>query len=91
MIRIFKYEIPPVYHAEVSLPKDAEILFVGNQNEKVCLWARVEENAPLETRRFIIAYTGHIVESDELKYLNTVLLSNGNFVFHVFEVLEATA
>ena len=70
---------------DLALPAGAEVLFVGVQYERPMLWARVQMGAPLKTRRFRVAGTGHILADDVGRYLGSFILRDGVLVFHVFE------
>jgi hypothetical protein len=78
-------------YKELDLPKGAEILTIEIQNkDNVCLWAAVNpEEEQNETRRFVLFGTGMgIPDSLELKYIKTILISEGVFVYHGFEILN---
>ena len=68
---------------DVLMPLGAEVLSVAGQNEYPCLWARVDPEAELETRRFRVCETG--APGAEGEHVGTVLLYNGALVLHVFE------
>ena len=68
-----------------EMPRDAEILCVGLQDECINIWAEVVPERHRQMRHFEIRGTGHSIDpSMEKKYLGTVFLKNG-LVFHVFE------
>lgn len=83
----------------VDLPKGAQVLSVQEQRGKgICMWVLVEvpefgddlSDIVYERRRFRVFGTGQPLPSvGELKFIDTVQLSGGALVFHVFEeVLE---
>lgn len=77
--------------AEIDLPKGAEVLTIEiQQKENVCLWATVDPTEEqTESRKFVLFGTGMgIPESLELKYIKTILISDGVFVYHGFEILN---
>ena len=86
-MRVFKYEIPVANEPTVRLPKGAGILSVGQQNNKMYLWALVNPSEQQTERRVLrIAGTDHeIAEIEELNFLGTVHMHGGDLVFHVFE------
>lgn len=80
---VFKYQLP--FDGKVSMPTDAQILRVDEQNGDICIWALVDQNTPSRTRSFTVLTTGERTEcADALSYLNTVFM-NGGIVLHVFE------
>ncbi len=80
-MKIFKY---PVIKEAVDLPRDAEILSVGVQDQGVFLWALVDPDAVMEEKRFYVYGTGHEVEDRQLKkFIGTIF--QGQFVWHVFQ------
>lgn len=89
MKAIFKYALPTRGPRELVLPMGARILSVANQYEKViALWAEVDPKATqTETRRFYVAMTGEeFVISPSSVFIGTVLLADGSYVAHVYEV-----
>lgn len=74
--------------SEIELPKGAEVLTVNEQGGGLHLWALVDpENKP-ETRVFEVYGTGHKIPKDghERKFISTIFINGGQFVFHAFEV-----
>ena len=77
----------------VEMPKNARILHVGGQGEKVCLWALVDTDHLNELRHFRIYPTGGALPEDLKEdprladygdtYIGTAHC--GPFVWHVFE------
>lgn len=89
---IYKYEIFPDDIVTLDLPFGAEILTVQTQKDKVCLWALVSPDLSVVKRYFRLAGTGHEIDysNSNIKheYINTFQLSNGNLVFHLFEIIN---
>lgn len=86
MFSIWKYPLSPREIQDISMPEGAEILTVQNQNENICIWAKVDPNAPKVLRTFAVYGTGwDIVTNASMEYIGTVQLSRGEFVYHVFE------
>ena len=76
---------------EAILPVGAEPLTVQIQNKHdICLWAKVDPKVQeIETRRFIMFGTGMPIHDDfEMNYISTILIEEGTFVYHVFELLN---
>tara|TARA_R110001599_G_scaffold48928_1_gene140153 strand:- start:175 stop:438 length:264 start_codon:yes stop_codon:yes gene_type:complete len=70
----------------VSLPKEAKILKVGEQYSKICIWYETDTNIEeKEDKTIIVVGTGHSIPQNAKKYLGTVFLNRGQFVFHVYE------
>lgn len=89
MTRIYKYPLQPMGGVQsIEMPQGADILSVQAQNDRPTLWAAVNPDAPMESRRFVTAITGALIpdKEDEAIYLGTVQLAEGTFVLHVFEV-----
>lgn len=69
-----------------EMPRGAEVLFVTNQQEQLCLWARVDPRAEKEPRPFAVVMTGGPAPTPEQgRYIGTALLHGGALVLHVFE------
>ena len=85
---VYKY---PLHGTDpiVVLPTAAEVLYVGAQNDVVCLWARVPRFTIglVENRQFHVVCTGDPVDAKD-KYHGTVMLNGGGVVLHVFEEVE---
>ncbi len=87
-MKIFKYPIKTIDFQGVRMPVGAKILTVQPQFNELCLWAEVDAMADMESRTIRIIGTGHYVpETETLKYIGTVQLDGGGFVFHVYERL----
>lgn len=83
---IWKFPIAVFDEFMVSMPRDAEVVFVGVQNDEPFLWARVVPGRALEQRRFLLRGTGHGVDLD-CKHLGSFMLNGGALVFHLFDPL----
>jgi len=78
---------------DIIMPKNAEILYVGNQDNYPCLWVLVETELEKENRKFRIYGTGHPILPNVNTpyntydiYVGTVITWNGKLVWHIFEV-----
>jgi len=90
MRRIYKYPIPLGYFS-LGLPKGAKILTVHEQHGEPQIWALVNPDEPFtETRNFRVVGTGHPIGENEevLRYIGTFQLDGGNFIGHLFEIME---
>lgn len=77
--------LPLALSQAIEMPAGAQILHVGVQMEQiVCIWALVDENAPMEERSFAVVGTGHPVP-ENTAHVGSVLMHGGAFVWHVFE------
>jgi hypothetical protein len=85
MRQVFKYELPIKDECDVFMPEGSEILHVGNQHEKMCVWALADASRRDELRYFRIAGTGRALPDVGLKYLGSAQFAGGALVFHVFE------
>jgi len=79
--KIFKYEIP--MSCQVVMPSGAFILHIDGVGNKLFVWAKVDTDAPLETKEFVVLNTGDEVPNG-FKHLKTVLFHGGSTVRHVF-------
>lgn len=85
MKRIYKYPLELSDVAEVSLPRGAKILHVGEQQGELRLWALGDPSVASERRRFRVVGTGHPADGLEvMKHLGTIQSPSG-LVWHVFE------
>lgn len=66
---IYKYRIPFKEVAQVTLPKDANIIRIDGDNGQISLWAIVDTEAPLEVRTFHLFKTGGKMSDDIGEYI----------------------
>ena len=86
MRAVWKFPLGPLNDLiDVAMPVGAEIVFVGVQHGEPMLWARVQVEAPLETRRFRVAGTGHVLADEVGPHVGSFMLHDGAIVVHVFE------
>ena len=87
MFTIHKFPLTVTDEQTISLPRDARILTVDQQNGQLCLWALVDDQQPTkETHTLRIVGTGHPVnDAHELVHISTVVIESMNLVWHVFE------
>ena len=71
---------------EVVLPLGAQILCIKMQNDELCMWALVDPDQTYnEVVKIRCASTGHEITED-VEYIDTVVLLDGELVFHFFKV-----
>lgn len=88
--QIWKFEIDK-NNIIIEMPKDAEILTVQPQNGQICIWALVTPDNVKESRYFEVYATGHTIRYDmgvERKYIGTIQIDGGSWVWHLFERLD---
>lgn len=98
---IYRYRLNIIDEQTISMPTGAEILTVARRegahrallgvgsHEPVEMWALVDPDAPMQERRIRIAGTGHpLADVDNLAFLGSVQIAQGQLVFHVFEILD---
>lgn len=90
MRTIWKYQLDVCDNQFLEMPKNAEMLTVQQQQGIEHLWAIVDPELPKETRHIRMYGTGHNISDDNLNYISTIQLLDGNLVFHVFEVIQSS-
>ncbi len=84
MKSIYKFPLSVGDESEINMPSGSEILTVQVQDNKICIWAKVDlGSTTLQVRTFRVVGTGHPFDP-KLTYIGTVLI--GLFVWHIFEV-----
>lgn len=84
---IWKFQLNEEQLQQLEVPSGAQILTANFQDDNLCIWALVNDEAPREPRYIRLIGTGQVVDMFETKiYINTVF-KNG-FVFHIFEVIK---
>ena len=89
MRSVWKYAVEPDEFV-VEMPTGAVVLSVEAQYGLVSMWALVNPEAPLCSRRFVTVGTGHPLpdEIDSFRFVGTFQMRGGSLVFHLFEVPE---
>jgi len=83
---IWKYPFVVADTFSLTMPPGAEVVSVGVQYGKPCLWAIVDSHQEdNEDRHFICHGTGQPVSSEAGKYIGMFMLLEGQFVGHLFE------
>lgn len=86
MKAIWKYNLAIQDNQILTMPHDAQILSVANQNGNLCLWAMVDPEANPVKRCIEIIGTGNPINTDigtDREFIGTVVINP--FVWHVFE------
>lgn len=74
----------PADEQTIYLREGAELLTVQPQGPNLCLWARVDPEAPQSAFVIRTCGTGHEISDDAGAYLGTFQLHGGSLVFHAF-------
>lgn len=85
MKTIWKYKLETKDSQTIDMPKHAKILTAHVQGNDICIWAIVETNNSFVPRIIEVFGTGHHMPEHRRKYISSVLMFNGNLVFHLFE------
>ncbi|MBC1233658.1 DUF7352 domain-containing protein [Listeria booriae] len=93
--RVFKSHLSQTGITQLTFPPDTKILGVQLQGAKPVIYYEIEENEltkgmswrelELMTHTFMIILTGDEVPRNG-EFLGTLMLGNGNFVVHVYEI-----
>lgn len=85
---VWRYRTPLAAAPVLDMPTRARILTVAPARDgepDLELWAAVDPTAPPEARHLRVVGTGHAVPRDAGRFLGTVTMRDGAFVWHVFE------
>lgn len=83
---VWKFPLVATDKQAVTMPGDPDLLYVAEQNGTICLWARIEPDAPERQRHIRIAGTGHLLEDDsDAIHVGSVMMHGGALVFHIFD------
>lgn len=85
---IWKFKIS-VGLNNIEMPKGAEPLSVQNQHEQSVMWALCDPKETAEMRRFLVVGTGHSFNTEKVKYIGTFQSDDGNYVWHLFELVNS--
>lgn len=79
MRRVYKYELD--FTTQLSLPKGARFLFLGDQDNQLVGWFEVDTSHDCEIRTFKLIMTGDVVKGD---YCATIQMDE--YIIHLYEV-----
>jgi len=83
---IYKYELIITDEQIIDMPIDATILSVHKQNNKLCLWVKVNPDVKYTEERCIHIYgTGNPIFIKKEIFIGTVVFEEHGAVWHVFE------
>jgi hypothetical protein len=83
---VWKFQLEN-HRSLLTMPRGAEILRVGHQNNDLFLWALVDPSEPPVERLFEIVPTGSPTEYRYTEFVGTVVMPIG-YVWHVFEAFQ---
>ncbi len=87
MRTIWKFPLLLQDHQTVKMPQFAKIISAQFQKGVLCLWALVDDEAPLEPRQIVICPTGGTRPDQYVNHIGTVQMANGDLVWHIFELI----
>ena len=92
MKSIWKYAFTSEQVISFTMPRDAKILCVDEQDGDMCLWAEVEVDRKTEIRQFAVIGTGWDIHEDSYsgltrEYIGTVQQMSGALIWHIFELV----
>ena len=85
-MRIWKERLKITDEQKILVPKDAKILTVQEQRERLQIWFLCDETKPKELRRIAIYGTRNPMPNEPGEYIGTVQMNQGTSVWHVFNV-----
>lgn len=88
MKTIYRYELELTDRPILHMPLGAEILDAPpnpRSQNRIEIWARVDNTQPLETREFMIIGTGNWMPDTCGRFIGTVVTHGGSAVWHIFE------
>lgn len=89
MAEVWKYEVG--LDRTLRLPKGAKVLSADHQFGEIFIWILVNPDPTVEheARKFEVYGTGHTIHgTEELEFIDSVMVNGHRFVFHVFERIE---
>lgn len=85
---IWKYPIELKDSFSIKMPKGALVLTIQTQHQQPMMWVLVDKKADEEYRHFESFGTGHPMPDKIRTYVGTYQMNLGEFVFHVFEIVD---
>ena len=89
MLKVYKYEIPIQDEFSLTMDRNAKILKVENQGDKPYMWALVDPDKEMITRKFLFVGTGQRIDycQPQLKHISTFQVQGGRYIFHIFQII----
>lgn len=89
MQTVWKFTLSTVEEQTINMPQGARVLHIDTQlsaaGYKPCLWALVDDEAPIVVRVFSVRGTGYpLRDASNSEYLGTFTRADGSLVYHVF-------
>ena len=87
MKTIHKYPLAlPIKNTRISIPRNAEVLCIKEQDGVPTLWAKVDPNEIVMDMIIFRATGANYPEEEEKieKYIDTLMYCNASLVFHIF-------
>ena len=84
---VYKYPIAVADVQDIDLPSGAQILSFQIQHDQPCIWALVDIERGMKSRRLHMVGTGHRREEEFFagKYIGTAQMLDGQLEWHLFE------
>lgn len=79
---VYKYPLVLGWNS-ISLPLEAEIVHIGEQNGQLQMWVEQDPSRPVTQRQFNVYGTGYPIYNNNEHHLATVIV--GDLVWHVYE------
>ena len=88
-MKIWKFYLGVGPETTVTLPKGAQVLSVGTQDELIHMWAIVDPDAARIEKNFHIVSTGEPCEHVRgMKFCGMAMMHGGSLIFHIFEGVD---
>ena len=84
MKTIHKYQMKK-FMDPIMMPEGAEILSIQIQRLTICIWAMVNDEAPIKQRDIYMFGTYQILPKDMSEYKYITTLQVGELIWHFFE------
>lgn len=87
----WKFQLKQELYQNIMVPEEYRFTHVAVQRGAICLWAEVDDAAPLVSRHIRMYGTGQSLPKKPTRdsivdyYIGTVLLYDGDLVLHVYE------
>lgn len=88
MRTIYRYELDvDAGFSYIDMPEGAKVLSISTERTDpyIEMWAGVDTDSPLVIRQFAVVGTGREIPIGFVRFIGTVMVDKGEYVFHVFE------
>lgn len=84
-MKVLKLTLPHHGYFEAKLPYPAKVKSAREQRGLIVVYAECNNDDPKQIVCFYVAMTGEEIKANNMHFIDTVFLNDGDLVMHVYE------